>query len=206
MVVTVFSTGPLGTNAYLYHYKEGQGILIDAPPESYPPVAQFLNKNNLSLSHLLLTHSHWDHIADAALFKKAFPELIVAVHPADRANLENPGSDGLPCRLSIQGLHADHALSEGEHLGPFEVLETPGHTPGGVCFYDRAHHLLFSGDTVFKGSIGNLSLATARPELMWQSLEKLAKLPDEVVIYPGHGEKTTRGQERWLSRAREIFG
>jgi len=101
-------------------------------------------------------------------------------------------------------------LKEGDRVSIgnqiFEVIETPGHTPGGVCFYNGNQHLLFSGDTLFKGTIGNLSFPTSRPHLMWTSLSKLAKLPAETRVFPGHGLETTIGQEKWLERAEELFG
>lgn len=206
MFVWDFPAGPLATNGYLYSVDGKEGYLIDAPYESYPLIIQALRDKDLFLSHLLLTHSHWDHIADAYLFKKAFPEIKIAIHERDAPNLENPGSDGLPGMVAFVGVMPDLYLKEGDTLGPFQVIETPGHTPGGVCFYDPKTQTLFSGDTLFKSSIGNLSLPTAQPELMWKSLDKLARLPDEVQIYPGHGPKTSRGKETWLPRAREIFG
>lgn len=206
MFVEVYPAGPFATNAYLYGAPEGEGYLIDAPPGSYPLIAQAVKDRNIPLNFLLLTHSHWDHIADAAQFKEGFPEIKIGIHKRDVGNLEKPGSDLLPLWIDIQGVHPDFYFQEGDKIGPFQVIETPGHTPGGVCFYDPKQKILFSGDTVFKGTIGNLSFPTCNAELMWKSLDKLAKLPDEVKIYPGHGEATTRGSEKWLARAREIFG
>ncbi|MFN4173726.1 MAG: MBL fold metallo-hydrolase, partial [Parachlamydiaceae bacterium] len=86
------------------------------------------------------------------------------------------------------------------------VIDLPGHTPGGVGFYDPKRGLLFSGDTLFQNTIGNLSFPTARPELMWKSLKKLAKLPPETIVMPGHGPSTTIAKERWLDKAEDYFG
>jgi glyoxylase-like metal-dependent hydrolase (beta-lactamase superfamily II) len=72
--------------------------------------------------------------------------------------------------------------------------------------YCQEEHILFSGDTLFKGSIGNLSFPTCRPDLMWDSLAKLAKLPSETIVYPGHGPSTTIGEENWLPYAKKYFG
>lgn len=158
---------------------------------------------------ILITHSHWDHICDAAKLKAQY-RAPVFVHPLDLANLENPGSDGLPLMFNIEGVLPDKFLNEGDivELGDlrFEVIHTPGHSPGGICLYNKEHGILFSGDTLFKGSIGNLSFPTANPTEMWKSLAKLAKLVPETVVYPGHGLPTTIGKESWLERAEEIFG
>ena len=124
--------------------------------------------------------------------------------------LEFPGSDGLPCWIKIEGVVPTHLINEGDSLVigdlHFSIIHTPGHTPGGVCFYCAQEKLLLSGDTLFKGTIGNLSFSTGRPEQMWPSLAKLALLPSDTQVYPGHGEKTTIGNEKWLDKAEEIFG
>jgi glyoxylase-like metal-dependent hydrolase (beta-lactamase superfamily II) len=75
----------------------------------------------------------------------------------------------------------------------FQVIHTPGHTPGCVCFWFPKEDLLVSGDTLFQGSIGRLDLPTARPKLMWGSLQKLAQLPANTRVIPGHGQETTIG-------------
>lgn len=92
-------------------------------------------------------------------------------------------------------------------MGEFEfvIIHTPGHSPGSICLYDPKHQILISGDTLFKGSIGTLSLPTSQPDRMWPSLEKLGALPVETQVYPGHGEKTCIKDERWLKNAKEIF-
>lgn len=206
MAIYTFPSGPFATNCYLFTTPDGGCFVIDAPPDSYSALTQVLKENNLTPSHLLLTHSHWDHIGDAALFKKNFPSLIIAIHADDIENLEHPGSDGLPLWIPIEGIKPDLLIKEGDRIGTLQVIDSPGHTPGGVCFYDETNKVLFSGDTLFQGTIGNLSFPTARPEMMWKSLKKLATLPEDVAVYPGHGEMTTMGAERWLSRAEEIFG
>jgi hydroxyacylglutathione hydrolase len=85
------------------------------------------------------------------------------------------------------------------------VIHTPGHSPGGVCFYAKEEKVLISGDTLFRGTIGKLNSPTGQAERMWPSLKKLAALPPDVRVYPGHGEGTSIGEENWLARAEEIF-
>ena len=116
----------------------------------------------------------------------------------------------MPCWIDIEGIVPTHLMDEGDTIAVgdlhFKVIHTPGHTPGGVCFYCPEEKILISGDTLFKGTIGNLSFSTGRPALMWPSLKKLALLPPETQVFPGHGEKTTIGNEKWLARAEEMFG
>lgn len=210
MTFKVFPAGPFATNSYVLFCPETKkAAIIDAPPESFEAVREYIERNQLHPKYLLFTHSHWDHIADASKLLKQFP-LISAIHPLDAPNLQQPGIDQLPCWIDIEGVSPKLLIQEGDqfNIGSLKVivLHTPGHTPGGVCFYLPEQNLLFSGDTLFKGTIGNLSFPTANPGFMWQSLAKLAKLPKETVVLPGHGGRTSIGQEAWLESAEELFG
>lgn len=209
MIIDSFTSGPFATNGYVVADPKSRGaLLIDAPPESIPYFQRILQEKNLSPKALLLTHSHLDHTAESAALKKTF-SIPLYIHPLDLPNLEKPGSDGLPLFLPVLPASADHELFDGKKLkfGDLEILviHTPGHTPGGVCFYLEKEKILFSGDTLFKGTIGNLSFPTSEAEKMWDSLEKLSHLPKEVIVYPGHGPSTTIGAEKWLSNAKNYF-
>lgn len=210
MLLQIFPSGPFATNAYIVacpHTKEA--AIIDPAPESFDALTSFIENHQLKPVALLLTHSHWDHIADAAPIQEKY-QLPVYIHDLDAKNLESPGSDGLPCWITIQGIKPTYLIIEGDSIPVgdlnFTVIHTPGHTPGGVCFYCPEEKTLLSGDTLFQGTIGNLSFPTARPSLMWPSLAKLALLPPDTKVYPGHGDPTTIGQEKWLSNAERIFG
>lgn len=205
----VFPSGPFETNAYvLYSPYALEAVFIDPAPGSAEALLDFVHEHQLTPKAIWLTHSHWDHIADVAKLLKKFP-VPVLIHPEDAENLIHPGSDKLPCWITIEGVTPTHLLQEGEILtigtSKAKVIFTPGHTPGGVCFYLPEEKLLFSGDTLFQGTIGNLSFPTARPSLMWKSLAKLDKLPSDTVILPGHGPSSTIGAESWLGRAEELF-
>lgn len=209
MIIQAFPSGPFATNAYIIACPDSrQAIIIDPAPGSFSSLINFIAKHSLIPSGIWLTHSHWDHIADTAAVKAQY-SIPVSVHALDVPNLEHPGADKLPCWVSIEGVTPDHLLNEGDHLScgdlDFVVIHTPGHTPGGVCFYCPKEGVLISGDTLFKGTIGNLSFPTCQPEAMWPSLDKLAKLPGHVRVFPGHGADTTIGNESWLPRARQIF-
>ncbi|WP_075883694.1 MBL fold metallo-hydrolase [Candidatus Protochlamydia sp. W-9] len=209
MFIQPFPSGPFSTNAYLIACLSTQkAIIVDPAPESANLLLDCLRKHHFILQSILLTHSHWDHIADINSIKKLY-DIPIYVHPLDQLNLEKPGSDGLPCWITIQPVKANIFLND-EDLIPvgqltFKVIHTPGHSPGSVCFYEISQSKLLSGDTLFKGSIGNISFPTSQPDLMWTSLDKLAQLPPSTSVYPGHGPMTTIGNENWLPRAKQLF-
>ena len=205
--VQCFPSGPFETNAYLLTCLEtSKGMFIDPSPGSFEPLIKA--SGSVEIEGILLTHSHWDHIGDLKRLKMMF-DVPVYVHKNDRENVVHPGSDGLPLMIPVEGVEVDFTLKEGQTISvghlELKVIETPGHTPGGVCFYLEKEKILFAGDTLFKGSIGNLSLPTADRSAMWKSLEKLEKLPFDTVVFSGHGPSTTIGDENWLPNAREIF-
>ncbi len=209
MLLESFSTGPFDTNAYLLGCeKQQKGIFIDPGLGSKDLLVTATQKYHLQIEAIFLTHSHWDHFGDVAALKKV-TDVPVYVHKDDVDNVIQPGVDQLPLMFPIEGVKIDHFLEEGGlyKVGDLEieVLHTPGHSPGGVCFFLREEQVLFSGDTLFKGTIGSLCLETAEANAMWESLKKLSKLPPKTRIYPGHGPSTRLENEDWLDRAKEIF-
>ena len=209
MLIYKFPFGPLQTNAILIGcLKTKKGAVIDPSLGSAGALLDKAKESGLQVEKILLTHSHWDHFADARKLIYQTGALLY-VHPLDAKNVEHPGSDGIPLFCPIDGAVPDGFLNEGDviEIGSLqiEVIHTPGHSPGSVCFYLRKQNLLIAGDTLFQGSIGNLSLPTANPLHMWDSLNKLANLPSETRVIPGHGGETSIGRESWLSRASEIF-
>jgi glyoxylase-like metal-dependent hydrolase (beta-lactamase superfamily II) len=210
MSYLVFPSGPFATNAYLlYCPRTRHAAIIDPSPGSAKALEEAIAANQLAPKAIWLTHSHWDHIADAAVLHQKYG-IEIAAHAEDAPNMENPGSDRLRLLIDVAGAPVAHLLKDEEELalGDLKVLviHTPGHTPGGVCYFLAREKLLFSGDTLFQGTIGNLSLPTARPSLMWQSCAKLAKLPLDTFVLPGHGTPTTIGQEaELLARAKDLF-
>jgi hydroxyacylglutathione hydrolase len=209
MTVVAFPSGPFSTNAYLVICPATKhAAIVDPAPGCSKKIISYVKDNLLIIDKILLTHSHWDHIADAAFLAENY-QVTVYVHPEDAENVHVPGSDLLPCWMDIPPVTITVPFKEKDQITigqlVLEVIETPGHTPGGVCFYCPAHHLILTGDTLFQGTIGNLSFPTARPESMWGSLDKLAKLPAKTVVYPGHGPRTTIAAESWLPNARKLF-
>ena len=204
MFLEVFPSGPIETNAYLFACPTTKkAAVIDAPFESAEWLISRSQELSLVIDKILLTHSHWDHIGDVADLKKATGAQVY-VHREDAANLENPGADKLPLLYPVKGIKADHLLVNGQILQigtlTVQVICTPGHSAGSVCYYLEKEKVLFSGDTLFRGTIGNLSFPTSRPDLMGDSLKALAKLPPDVKVYPGHGSPTTIKAEKWIKQ------
>ena len=200
MFIKFFPSGPLDTNVVLVACPETrEAAIFDAPFGSLSFLEEEIEKYSLLPKMILLTHSHWDHIGDLFLIKNKF-SVPIYVHQEDRQNVEHPGVDGLPLAMPVEATEVDYELSDQQvlKLGSLEIkaLHTPGHTPGGVCFFFPKEKVLISGDTLFRGTIGNLNFKTGRPRLMSSSLEKLLKLPKETLVIPGHGETTTIDQEQ----------
>lgn len=203
-------SGPFATNAYIIGCPAThKAAIIDPGVDSFDAINELLEKQSFLPEKILLTHSHWDHIGDAAKCKEHF-KIPISIHPEDLPNLEKPGSDHLPLMQPIPPAKADHLLSDGDTLSigntSWKVIHTPGHSPGGICFYNEENAILISGDTLFQGSIGNISFPTSNPDAMWKSLKKLSALPPETQVYPGHGPSTTLAEESWLPQAQQIFG
>lgn len=210
MIIDSSACGPVTTNVYLLTCPETkQACLVDAAADSLDWFEDKIAQRQAEPTLLLLTHSHWDHIAEAKKIRDRW-KIPVAIHAEDLPNLEKPGSDRLPCWIPVPALQADRLVKDQEWIiignSRWQVIHTPGHSPGCICLYCPHENLLISGDTLFKGSIGNLSFPTSSPDRMWQSIEKLVILPAETRVFPGHGEPTTIGAETWLKDAKQLFG
>lgn len=180
---------PLYTNTFLIVTDAGHGILVDAAaaPRTY---LDALEKEGASLTHILLTHGHYDHVGAVAALREQ-TGCKVYMDPADAA-----GSQMLPLSRGL----VDENWPEGDELTidelTFRVYHTPGHTPGSVCL--QCGGLLFSGDTLFAGSCGRTDLPGGSMAQMQKSLSMLAALPlaDETQVLPGHEAFSTLGRER----------
>jgi len=209
MILEIFPTGPYLTNAILLACEITlKAVVIDPGVGCEKEILNFAKEKNLQIEKILITHSHWDHTADVYELKKK-TNAKVYIHKEDAPNLEKPGSDKLPLFAKIKGVKPDHFVKDKEIIKVgklnLEVIYTPGHSPGGVCYYLKKEKVLISGDTLFQGSIGNISFPFSDPEKMWESLKKLSKLPPDTKVIPGHGDSTTIGKEKWLDEAEEYF-
>jgi len=207
MDIVTLPSGPFKTNTYLV-INDTLAVIIDPAPGSKKSLDKEIEARKVRPIAIIITHSHWDHIADVAALQEAyFPDIIV--EDEDAYNLIQPGSDRIPCWMNIQGVIPTRLVHDGDKilLGQisFRVIHTPGHTPGGMCLYVETEGVLFSGDTLFRRTMGNISFPTSERERMLSSLKKLALLPQDTCVYPGHGETTTIGQEEWLANPEKEF-
>ncbi|PTY05006.1 MBL fold metallo-hydrolase [Opitutaceae bacterium EW11] len=207
MNLHVLAAGPLQTNAYLLSAPERkEAVLIDAPLGVWADLQPVLAKNGCSLVELWLTHGHFDHMEGAAEVVAA-TKARVRAHPADRNLFESPGMMKwfidmfLPGHPDIRPVHPDSWVEGGatfECLGEtVEVRHVPGHADGNVVFYLPKLAMAFVGDSLFAGSIGRTDLPGGSFEVLESSIrQQLYTMPDSVVIYPGHGPKSTIGAEK----------
>lgn len=188
-----------GTNTYLiWDEISHEAMVVDMAQDS-PRIIEALQEHELNLKYIVNTHGHADHIGGNS-YLKSKTGAPVCIHPADAVKLVD-ASKNLSTRLGTQIVSdpMDIELTEGTvlHLGEtaFTVFHTPGHTVGGICLYTPG--MLISGDTLFSGSIGRTDFPGGSLEDLKEAVvNKLYTLPDETVVYPGHGGTTTIGYEK----------
>lgn len=208
MKIQPFSLGIVGTNCYVvYGYDGNKALLIDAP-DGIRKASAFIKDNNLELEAVLLTHGHFDHVLGLAEIKRTFPDAEVFVGPQDKDYILSGGilnrqllSLHFPDILRNFGKDLDELPGNvsyyGESCHGFEVIGTPGHTPGSVCLYNRQESLLFSGDTLFMCGYGRTDFPNGNRISLLKSLERLLDgLDGSTDVLPGHGPATTIGAEK----------
>ncbi len=187
MFVKMFTVGMLGTNCFVVGDKDsGEAVVIDPGFDSESEAQQILDeieRNGLQIKYIVNTHGHPDHNGGNSILKK-YSHAPILIHEADA-----PMLNGSP---------ADRRLHEGDIIEAgnvkLKVIHTPGHSPGSIALL--ANNYVFSGDTLFAGSIGRYDLPGASLEELVNSLKRLLTLPDHVRVCPGHGPATTIGEER----------
>lgn len=189
--------GALGVNCYIVYDETKEAAVID-PGDDGERIWAFVQENELKIKYIINTHAHADHIgANNAVKEQTGAQLLISA--ADAPWLENPKYNlSAFMGQSIVSCGADAILKEGDtvRFGNIElrVLETPGHTPGGICLLGDG--VLFSGDTLFSGSIGRCDFSFGSMEQLITSLKtKISDLPPATKVYPGHGPATTIGDE-----------
>lgn len=201
MNIKCVSTGAIGANCFvLCDEKTKIGAIID-PGEYDTNVENAIKKLGIKeLKYILCTHGHFDHITGVADLKEAYPEAEICIGKEDspmlsdaRLNAANLfGITFSPCRADVE-------LSDGDviNLSDIEitVVAAPGHSPGGVLYVLEKEKVIFSGDTLFCGSIGRTDLYGGDYHTLMQTLEELKKYPEDFVVHTGHGKSTTIGRE-----------
>ena len=196
MYLDVFDANDFGTNCWLLAAEGSDEAVVVDPGFSADRVHEMLRAAGKRPVAVLATHGHYDHIGSAAEF--CGQDIPFYIHKEDELALTDPEAWGAGMPVPAARPVVTRPLSDGdivEHAGlALEVLHTPGHTPGSVCF--RAPELVFSGDLVFRGSIGRFDFPNSSQAAMMLSLRRFLALPDELAVYPGHNESTTVAIER----------
>lgn len=198
MNVTYLSVGNMGANCYFVSDDKGNAVIIDPGADS-ERILKTVKENNFTVFFVLLTHAHFDHImaAEAVCTALGAPLCVGAADASmlgnDRLNLSSMVYPNKPVSLT-----ADRQLREGDVIAfgdaELTVWETPGHTPGCVCFFGKG--VLFTGDTLFAGSIGRTDLPGGDMSALRRSLARLAALDVDYTVYSGHGEETKLSCEK----------
>lgn len=203
LTVQVFTFNPVQENTYVVYNEKGECGIID--PGCYfaseeQELVKFIEETALKPVYLLNTHCHLDHIFGNRFVQKQFG-LVLHLHRLEQQVLEYGPVSGQLWQLPFDNYEGElRFLSEGDevHLGAeiLQVLFTPGHSPGHISFYSKAHKFVISGDVLFNGSIGRTDLPGGSFEVLEESIKtKLYTLPEDVIVHPGHGESTTIGDE-----------
>jgi len=203
MTIKTFNKNNMGQNNYLcWCEKSGEGILIDAgcSTADKKAIISTVNENNITVKAILLTHGHYDHIT-AADSMKSLTGAEVYSHVSEKQILADPNLN-LSCRTATEVIIVPDKFFNDSDIFKFgeytlKVIHTPGHTPGGVCYYNAESKVLFAGDTLFKGSVGRADLPMGDFAKLTRNITaKLLSLPEETIVYAGHGENTTIGREK----------
>lgn len=192
--------GPIQTNCYVLGDPDSKLAAVIDPGWDAPQVLAAVSQAGLTIQIVLLTHAHFDHIGGVAGVIEA-TGVPLALHPLDLPLLRERGGAkafGIPmppCPDPTLELAAGQVIEVGRLR--LETLFTPGHTPGHVSFYERAEGVVFDGDVLFQSGIGRYDFpGSSYRDLMSSIRNELLALPDETVVYPGHGGPTTIGDER----------
>lgn len=198
--IDIFTTAPLETNTYLLRFRR-ESWVID-PGAGLAELVEMIRSQGPPLSRILLTHGHGDHIAGIAELQTAFPAVKVYCPAGDAAMLTDAAANlSAPFGFHIVAPKPDHIIQPGMFLSAedigWEVLDTSGHTPGGVSYYASKAAVVFSGDSLFEGSIGRTDIPGGNiSKLLANIKNNLLTLPESTRVFPGHGPPTTIGQEQ----------
>jgi len=182
--------GSFGVNCTILAF--GEKAWIVDPGQEADRIAAELERHKLVPEAILLTHAHFDHIGAVPELQARYPGLHVYLGAADQPLLTHPLNQMPP---DYPPIAAPANLIAAEELSGVTVISTPGHTPGGVCYWFPEEKLLLAGDTLFAGSVGRTDLPGGDWATLMASLEKLKALPEETMVIPGHGMTTTIGRE-----------
>ena len=200
MSIQQYIVSVCATNCYFIVNDATKEVLIIDPGASAKQLAEKVKEHSLTPAGILLTHGHFDH-AGAATELAQLLDVKIYAHEAEQETLEAPGLNLSGWEGKMESYHADVYLKDEQELElagfKVRVLFTPGHTVGGCCYYFIEQGVLFSGDTLFEGSIGRTDFPKGSASQLIRAIkDKLMIMPDETAVYSGHGDMTSIGMER----------
>ncbi len=191
-----FVLGPLKTNSYLIWDESTNKAAVIDPSDEGGFISNKILENDLTLTKIILTHGHFDHVNGLLELKLNFSHVPILMHQDDlklykkapQSTKHWTNQDPGPVPPIDEFIKDKQLITIGD--SQLKVIHTPGHTPGSICLYNKQDDILFSGDTLFKDGFGRVDFSYSSPTKMKQSLKKLAKLPGHTQAFPGHGDFT----------------
>jgi len=204
MKIFPMSLGPIQANCYII--SENEKALIIDPGAEAEKIIKHLSEQDLTPAAILLTHGHFDHIAAVNEVTKKY-DLPVYAHSLEKEYFFNPKfnfSDRHGGDIVLSEAFDYHWLECGDMLEliglTFKIIHVPGHSLGSICFYDEERKVIFTGDTLFRGSIGRTDFLNGNMEQLHAMIsKKILTLPEDTVVYPGHGVATTIEDEKLMN-------
>jgi hydroxyacylglutathione hydrolase len=195
MLIEAFTVGMLSTNCYVASCKETKEAIVIDPGLDFSseakPIFGYVEQAKLKVVYIVNTHGHQDHVKANAVFQKKF-NVPICIHKLDVPFIEDLQNGKSPVPIMLE---EGSTVKFGTET--LKVMHTPGHTPGSICLVGEK--IVFSGDTLFAGSIGRTDFPEGSMNDMRLSLQKLVRLPDYLIVYPGHGETSFIGGEKKLN-------
>jgi len=198
MIIKKFVVGPLESNCFLVIEESSKECFITDPGDEPDRIVDFINENKLKVKYIICTHAHFDHVAAVPELQEETGAQIV-IHKSDLPIYENSEEHAALWGFEIDPLpRPDIFISDGDKIDignlHFEILHTPGHSPGGICIYGEG--IVITGDTLFAGAVGRTDLPGGDILKLKASFQRLMSLPSEIRVLPGHGPETTIGREK----------
>lgn len=192
MIIETFTVGMLSTNCYVVNSEHSKEAIVIDPGSDLPfeakQIFDYITKRKLNVKLILNTHGHQDHISGNAIFQEKY-NIPIYIHGYDASSIEELESNKFPAPVLLE----DGSLIKFGN-DSLKVMLTPGHTPGSICLVGEK--LVFTGDTLFNEGIGRTDFPGGSTRDMRLSLQKLVRLPDYFLIYPGHGQTSIIGEEK----------
>ena len=201
MKIEKFVTGIISTNCYIVTNEETKETVIVDPANLSKAMIGYIEEEELVIKAILLTHAHFDHIMGIDKVIDRYGEMPVYVEESDLELLHTPSMNESTVYTNGYSYPGGDVIHDGDVIRligeDFRVIHTPGHTKGSCCYYLKDEGVLFSGDTVFYGSVGRTDFPGGSTAEIVRSLHKLVdSLPEETEVFPGHDASTTIGYEK----------